>query len=193
MKAPKARFNILKFENPRTGTCSWRVSGIKRNGERIRQNFADSAEAQLRYTELEGEYHAASGVAALRATRLSDEEVGIAEAAFKRLERPEDLITAVDHWLRTGRPAAVAESPRLDDAFNQYNEWVDATTELRPLTKERVRRQVRHFVSQTGNMRVADVLPDHVEHYLGQLKVSAVTKLSRISGRAERREESTTA
>ena len=44
--------------------------------------FADSNEAQLRYTELEGEFHAASGTAALRATRLTDEQVAIAGAGF---------------------------------------------------------------------------------------------------------------
>ena len=69
MKAPRQRFKVLKFVNPRTGTTSWRVSGIRRNGERIRENYADPQEAQLRYTELEGEYHAANGTAALRAIR----------------------------------------------------------------------------------------------------------------------------
>ena len=54
MKAPKQRFKIIKFINPRTDTTSWRVSGIKRNGERIRENYADPQEAQFRYTELEG-------------------------------------------------------------------------------------------------------------------------------------------
>ena len=103
MKAPKQRFKILAFINPRTKTTSWRVSGIKRNGQRIRENFADSNEAQLRYTELEGEFHAASGTAALRATRLTDEQVAIAEAGFKRLERDSDLLTAIDHWLHQGR------------------------------------------------------------------------------------------
>ena len=65
MKAPRQRFKILKFINPRTDTTSWRVSGIKRNGERIRENYADPQEAQLRYTELEGEFHAANGSAAV--------------------------------------------------------------------------------------------------------------------------------
>ncbi len=59
MKVPKQRFKILKFVNLRSGTISWRVSGIKRNGERIRENFADAQEAQYRYTEVEGDYHAA--------------------------------------------------------------------------------------------------------------------------------------
>jgi integrase len=176
MKAPKQRFRILQFINPRTGTTSWRVSGIKRNGERIRENFADSQEAQLRYTELEGEYHAASGSAALRATRLTDEQVAIAEAGFKRLERDQDLLTAIDHWLRTGKPTVIKESPRLDEAFKQYEVWLDATTELREQTKSNLRHRVGNFVKATGNKRVIDVMPEHVERYLSHRNVSPDTK-----------------
>src|SRR6516162_11271614 len=131
MKTPKARFRILPYENPRTCTTSWRVTGTRRNGERIRENFADVAEAQFRQTELEAEFHAANGVAALRATRLTDDQVGIAEAAFKRLERDEDLLTAVDHWLRTGKPASIKESPRLDEALKAYLDWLKSSSELR--------------------------------------------------------------
>ena len=176
MKAPRQRFKILKFTNPRTDTTSWRVSGIKRNGERIRENYADPQEAQLRYTELEGEFHAANGSAALRATRLTDEQVAIAEAGFKRLERDQDLLTAIDHWLRTGKPTAVKESPRLDEALAQYTVWLDTTTELRPLTKLHLRSRVTHFINSVGNMRVTDVIPDHIENYLAHRNVSPNTK-----------------
>ena len=176
MKAPKQRFKILQFINPRTNTTSWRVSGIKRNGERIRENYADPQEAQLRYTELEGEFHAANGTAALRATRLTDEQVAIAEAGFKRLEQDQDLLTAIDHWLRTGKPTAVKESPRLDDAFAQFKSWLEGTTELRETTKRHLRNCVKLFVNGVGNLRVTDVLPEHIEHYLAHRDVSANTK-----------------
>jgi integrase len=176
MKAPKQRFKILKFVNPRTGTTSWRVSGIKRNGERIRDNFADPQEAQFRYTELEGEFHATNGAASLRATRLTDEQIAIAEAGFRRLERDEDLLTAIDHWLRTGKPAVVKESPRLDDALKEYTTWMEGTTELRPETKLNLRRRVTNFVRGVGNKRVIDVVPEHIEHYLATRNVSPITK-----------------
>ena len=176
MKGPKQRFKIIKFVNPRTDTTSWRVSGIKRNGERIRENYADPQEAQFRYTELEGEFHAANGVAALRATRLTDNQVGVAEAAFKRLERDEDLITAVDHWLRTGKPASVKESPRLDEALKAFTDWLTTTQELRPMTKDNLRNRVSRFVSNLGNLRVTDVLPDHIEHFLANRNVAVITK-----------------
>ena len=176
MKTPKARFKILPYTNPRTGTPSWRVTGTRRNGDRIRENFARAEEAQYRFTELEGEFHAANGVAALRATRLTDNQVGVAEAAFKRLERDEDLITAVDHWLRTGKPASVKESPRLDEALKVFTDWLTTTQELRPMTKDNLRNRVTRFVSSLGNLRVTDVLPDHIEHFLANRNVSAITK-----------------
>ena len=176
MKAPKARFKILPFTNPRTGTPSWRVTGTRRNGDRIRENFAAAVEAQYRHTELEAEFHAANGVAALRATRLTDEQVGIAEAAFKRLEQDTDLLTAVDHWLRTGKPATITESPRLDEARQAFVDWLELTTELRPATKENLRQRIRHFVNRVNNLRVTDVLPTHIEQYLAQLPVTANSK-----------------
>ncbi len=176
MKAPKARFKILPYTNPRTGTPSWRVTGTRRNGERIRENFVAADEAQYRHTELESEFHAANGVAALRATRLTDEQVGIAEAAFKRLEQDADLITAVDHWLRTGKPATIKESPRLDEARQAFADWLETTTELRPKTKDNLRLRVKHFVNRVSNLRVTDVLPDHIEHYLAQLNVTPNSK-----------------
>jgi len=134
------------------------------------------AEAQFRQTELEGEFHAANGVAALRATRLTDEQVGIAEAAFKRLERDEDLITAVDHWLRTGKPASVKESPRLDEALKTYTDWLSTTLELRPMTKDSQRLRVTRFVNHMSNLRVTDILPEHIEHFLSKRNVSPRTK-----------------
>ena len=176
MKAPKQRFKILKFVNPRTGTNSWRVSGIKRNGERIRENFADPQEAQYRYTELEGEYHATMGSAALRSTRLSDEQIAIAEAGFKRLECDGDLLTAIDHWLRTGKPSVVKESPRLDEALKEFLAWMETTPELRLRTKDNLRHRVRNFVKGVGNKRVIDVMPEHIEHYLAQRNVMPETK-----------------
>ncbi len=176
MKAPKARFKIVPFTNPRTSTPSWRVSGTRRNGQRIRENYARAQEAQFRHTELEGEFHAANGVAALRATRLTDEQVGIAEAAFKRLEQDQDLITAVDHWLRTGKPKTIKESPRLDEALKEYTAWLAATTELRSLAKKRLRSRLAHCVSNSANSRVTDVLPLHIEKYLARQDVTANTK-----------------
>ncbi len=98
--APKHRFKLIEFTNPRTGTGSWRVSGIKLDGKRVRENFTSAKEAQSRQIELEGEYLSRHTDPLLRSTRLTETQVAIAEAAFlaantlhdvARLELDEDL------------------------------------------------------------------------------------------------------
>lgn len=152
------------------------MTGTRRNGVRVRENFAEAADAQYRQTELEAEFHATNGVAALRAPRLTDEQVEAAEAAFKRLERDEDLLIAVDHWLRTGKPSTIKESPRLDEALKANEEWLETTTDLPAIAKNHLRGRVTHFVRNVGNLQVTDVQPDHLENYLAQQKVAANTK-----------------
>ena len=74
------------------------------------------------------------------------------------------------------RPKTIKESPRLDEALKVYTEWLETTTELRALTKNRLRNRVEHFVTNTGNVRVTDVLPEHIEKYLAQQAVVPNTK-----------------
>ena len=78
------KFEISEFTNP-SGEIVFRVSGYL-NGQRIRKNLPTQEEAQaerqaLRIAALRGE--AGMHVAA---TRLADEQLREAEAAFRRLE-----------------------------------------------------------------------------------------------------------
>ena len=66
------RFKIVPFANQRTGSESWRVTGIKREGTRIRENYADAKAAHCRKVELETEYWTrAPQDTSLRATKLA--------------------------------------------------------------------------------------------------------------------------
>lgn len=156
------RFKIQEFTNRRTGSTSWRVSGIKRDGERVRQNFSDLQAAQCRQVELEGEYLARETDTAIRATKLTDAQVKLAEAAFARLDADSELLLAVDYWRSHGRQHAVAESPRIDEAFKVFKEWLD-TANLRDRTKGNLRTRVNVFVNSIGNMRVSDITPEVID------------------------------
>src|SRR5262245_44679343 len=150
MKKPalqQSRFKIIHFENPRTGSSSYRVSGIKRDGTRIRENYTDGQRAQHRLIELESEYHSrAPQDSALRATALSDVQVKIAEAVFPRLDKDEDLYLAVDHWLNHGRhQKALGASPRLDEALKAFIGWLDMDSGLRDHTKRNLKIRVTMF------------------------------------------------
>jgi hypothetical protein len=83
MKSP-ASFVISEFTNP-SGEVVFRVSG-QLDGKRIRKNFATRAEAQAERQTLEIAHVQAEFGVRTAATRLSDDQLKDAEAAFHRLE-----------------------------------------------------------------------------------------------------------
>lgn len=169
------RFKIVEFTN-RGGSHSWRVSGYKRDGTRVRENFISQKAAVCRQIELEAEYQAREQPdSSLRATRLSDTQIRIAETAFVKLDADEELLSAVDYWLEHGRHAAVAESPRLDEAVKAFREWLE-TAPLRDHSKRNLRVRLNIFSNSVRNLRVADVTPEVIDGYLDKRNVGAGSK-----------------
>jgi integrase len=170
-------FKIQPFTNPRTGSQSWRVTGSKRDGTRVRENFTEQKAAECRQVELTMEYLARETETAVRATKLTDTPLRLAETGFARLEADEELMLAIDHWLRHGRQNAVAESPKLDDAYTQFKTWLEGCT-LRPRTKANLRTRVNVFINSIGNLRVCDITPETIDGYLEKRNVSAASKIN---------------
>jgi len=173
----RQRFRILEYLN-RSGTASWRVAGTRRDGTRIRENFADVVGAQARQIELEAEFYSKSeDTVGLRATKLSHDQIRIAEVCFPRLDRDEHLIPAVEHWLRKGRHEQLGTPDvRLDDALEQFKAWLAATPTLREDTKRNLRTRLGMFVGATGNMRLDRISPEDIERFLANRNTSAVTR-----------------
>jgi integrase len=177
-------FQIRPFINPRTGTRSWRVDGSKRDGIRVRENFADLNAAQCRQTELTTEWLLRHTETAIRATKLTEVQVKLAEAAFLRLDSDQELNLAVEHWLRHAKQYAVAESPRLDDAIEQFSTWLCGAKNttgigsctLREITRQGLRTRVAVFGNSIGNLRVDLITAEIVEGFLAKLKMSAVSR-----------------
>src|SRR5690349_7382480 len=91
--AKKPRFKIIEFDN-RSGSKSWRVTGIKRDGSRVRENFQEEIKADHRLLELETEYLTGEAKTQTKATKLTDHQIDLAERAFARLgPDAEDEIT----------------------------------------------------------------------------------------------------
>src|SRR5262245_38508669 len=87
-KPPQAvatRFRVIPFTNKRTGGTAWCVTGIKRDGSRVRKNYKEQAPAKLLQIELENEWLSGAAVPEVRHTRLKEDEIRVAEAAFARL------------------------------------------------------------------------------------------------------------
>lgn len=174
----RQRFRILEFKNA-GGSTAYRVQGMTREGKYIRQNYADLKEAQCRQIELEAEFHKRKPEdPSIRATRLSDTQLRIAEAAFIRLDADEEMLLAINHWIERGRKAAVvAESPRLDAAAKEFSDWVNSPQcPMREQTKHGLLIRVNIFANSTKNLRLQDITPDTIESFLAALKVSNVTR-----------------
>lgn len=183
--AQKQRFKIQSFVNPRTGSTSWRVTGTKRDGTRIRENFSREHDAKCRHIDLEAEYLSGQTETGLRATTLTDVQIKLAEMCFKRLTDDGDLHRAVDYWLKHGRSnAPTVQAPRLDEAVTKFKEWLDGAKDstgngvctLREHSKQGLRVRVGIFGNGMENLPIDEITPDAVEMFLGKLAVSTVTR-----------------
>ena len=81
----KERYSIGSYTNP-SGTEVYRVSGRTPEGEQVRRNFRTFEEAVGYKSELEIAAFNAVQAVNLKRTRLTDEQLAEAEAAFKKLE-----------------------------------------------------------------------------------------------------------
>lgn len=169
------RFRIVPFINA-AGSESWRVTGWKRDRTRIRENFAEEARAKCRQLELETEYLTGHRETAIQPTKLSENQIRLAEAAFIRLDADQDLPLAVEYWLKHGKQLSVAVSPRLDDAFTEYSNWLTNGCKLRELSKANLRRRVNVFVNSVPNIRVCDITTDTVSSFMEKRNVSTASK-----------------
>jgi len=185
LAAQKQRFKVLTFTNPRTGSVSWRVTGSKRDGTRIRENFSREHDAKCRHIDLEAEYLSAQTETGLRATTLTDTQIKLAELVFKRLTDDGDLPRAVDYWFKHGRQNHTnVEAPRLDEAVIKFTEWLDGAKDstgngvctLRDHSKKVLKVRVAIFGNGMGNLPIDEINPEMIEAFLGKLDVSNVTR-----------------
>jgi len=170
-----SKFKITPFSN-RAGSAAWRVSGTKRDGSRVRDNFAELQAAQCRQVELEAEFHARQTDTAVRATRLSETELRLAETAFLKLDAPDEILPAVDLWIRQGKALAVKASPRLDEAVEQFKAWLLTTEEMRDHSKRNLRIRIDMFANGVSNIILSTITPEFLEAYLDKRNVSGATK-----------------
>src|ERR1039458_1112919 len=123
----KSRFKIIPFINPSAEKVG-RVSGCKLDGARIRENFQDENKARCRQIELEAEYLQQPSQSSIRATKLTEDQLREAERAIRRMgDDWQRIVDIVDSWKRSGAKTVSAESPRIDDAVDQYLEWLAAS------------------------------------------------------------------
>src|SRR5579871_1704758 len=110
-------FDISEFTNP-SGEIVFRVSGWL-DGKRIRKNFPTRTEAEAERQLLEIQQHKGEASIHTAVTRLTDDQLHDAEAAFRRLgDNARSLLFYVDYALANYREPTRQEP--LADAVTAY-------------------------------------------------------------------------
>ncbi|HWN97390.1 MAG TPA: tyrosine-type recombinase/integrase, partial [Methylomirabilota bacterium] len=165
-QSKRQKFKICPFVNERTGSRSWRVAGSKRDGTRVRENFADEAAARCRQIELETEFLRGAAETNIRATKLTAEQIQLAEVAVIKLgEDWSRLLDAVDFWKTHANKNAPKDSPRIDDAVEQFLAWLTPAP-FRDATKRNWKYRLGVFKNSVQNVRVSEVTPDFIDDFL---------------------------
>ncbi len=99
MARPKkqVRFVITELKHD-TGKMSYRLSGYKRNGDRIRKIYSTRSEAEQERADLESEAAGQTTPTQFKRTRLKDNQLADAEAAIKTAD-DRKLAEIVSHYV----------------------------------------------------------------------------------------------
>jgi len=163
---PRAFFVVTKFTNPK-GSTSYRVTGTKRDSERIRENYPTLEEATGRKQALETEALNFITASKLKTTRLTDEQIADAESAYHALEqRPVTLTQAVRFFIDNYREPEVKIT--LKAALEKF--LADKIAEkARPHTVKNLRWRIGAFVKLHPLERlVSDILPVHISEFINR-------------------------
>jgi hypothetical protein len=174
-----ARFTVTEFANP-SGQIVYRVYG-RLDGQRVRRNFdtREEAEAEKKVLEIQA-LQADTGMRAA-ATRLTDEQLHEAEAAFARLkDAPQGLLFYVEFGLANYRPPE-REKP-LADAIKEYREARQRDYE-RTLISPRmvlvIKYELTTFQKKFPKALVSHFTPEVLTPYLERGKPSLKTQNNR--------------
>jgi len=146
------RFTTKKFTNPRQAG----LAGRRPNAQwaPCPAEFPDHADAIAKKSELELEALNQPATLGLKRTRLTDEQLTEAEAAFLKLNGKGSLLEAVHRYLITGKQPIARIT--VQEAYELY--LADAVQRgLRPRTIQELRSRVGFLVTYCGNRWLEEV------------------------------------
>jgi integrase len=169
----KGNFKVVEYTNA-TKTTSWRVTGTKHDGTRIRENYHVQAEALGRKQDLEIE--AANGETTgpkARATRLTVDQLSDAEAAIQIADGKISLAGAVQWWKDNYREPV--KPMLLSDALTEFLD--DKKKEnCRPDTLRNLNGRVGMFSRAFAGKKVGDIQAGDVKTFIHREGLSPVAK-----------------
>lgn len=187
MARPKKQeiFHLKPFKNA-SGTTSWRITGTKPDGSRVRKNFPDKITALQELADLEADLQSAvsSGPRAQR-TLLTPEEISDAEVAIRAADG-RGLATLIGHYLSL-ESRARAKGVTLDAALsfveshyrnetkavtilNAYTEFVASRSDGSQATKAYYESTLKHLLKPDPNKWVHAFTVSDIERVLASYK-----------------------
>jgi len=175
------KFRIKEFMND-SGTQSWRVSGTKKSGERVRENFITQSDAFERRAELETESSFVVRKEVLRKTTLDPEQLSDAEAAFQN--SPNRSISSIVSRHLQFENRARAKGVTLDEAVRFFeshyrpehveisilqarDQFLGSRKGLRPATLVHYEFSTTHLLKPEPNKWVHNFTVSDIEEVLG--------------------------
>jgi integrase len=171
----RGQFQITEFENPNK-SISWRVTGTKPDGERVRENYKTEAEALGRKQALEIEASNFEPDHRIATTRLSPQQVATAESVFRRIEEkkfPLSLDQIVEYAFKNYREPV--KQITLKDALNEFIKERKATND-RPLTIRNLEQRIGGIVDHQPEKQLAEVTEVEIKALISKPGRGPVTR-----------------
>lgn len=168
---PRATYQIAAFKNPNKSR-SYRVTGTRPNGLRVRENFKSELEALARKQQLEIEALNFAPEKRITTTRLTAAQEADAERAFAELG-PRPLLPAIRYYLENYREPLRKITVRA--AFAEF--LADKQhAGLRPASLKALQCRVGFLVKLYPDKLASDILPAHVNEAVAQPGVTESTR-----------------
>lgn len=183
MARPKKEIRFLVSEIKRgSGKKAYRLTGYKRNGDRVRKIFSTRAEADQERADLESEAAGQSTPARLKRTRLQDEQLADAEAAIKNID-DRGLAATVAHYLSIEKRLK-SRGIEIDSAMsfveshyreelvsvsilNAYQEFIESRSGTATRTKQFYESTLRLLLKPDPNKELSAFTVADIEKILG--------------------------
>ena len=186
MARPKKinHFKLQPFQNA-AGSQSWRVTGTRPDGTRIRQNFNNKPEAIQKLADLESDLAGHVDTSRVQRTRLSSEELADAESAIHGAAG-RNLSKVVSHYMSL-EARAKSKGTNLDGALSfieshfrlevkrisvlgAYDEFLSNRLSSSPRTQRHYASSLRLLLKPDPNKPLHSLTISDIETILGRYK-----------------------
>jgi integrase len=177
-------FKLQPFRNA-AGSESWRVTGTKIDGTRVRKNFSEKSDAIQEQADQEAAFAGAAIATKVQRTRLSVEEISDSEAAIlhsggRKLSKVVSHYSSLEARMKAKgisleEALAFAEAHYRSEIktitiFNAYKEFTEHRTVGSPVTKAHYQSALRLLVRPDPNKPVHKFVLSDIEKLLAGYK-----------------------